>query len=754
MSVVLVEIATDTPISPASVAKPWVTPGRTTHLVACVFVFASALAALPELASAQAPFEEAVVDVGNVGITVTNAGFFGRASVRNNPTGPPSFEYPVDSGVEHLFEAGLWIGARRSDGVFTVRSGTVTNSSGYAPGRSGYEFAQESTIRELSTLPARDAFSSTAVSHQDFAATFADTASFVPGTSIPMPDPSGRLGAVVTMTSYAWNFPFAEYFVIFNFDIRNQSEAAWDSVYVGLWHDLVVRNVNTTSDAGGAFFSRGGYGFIDSLSASYAFNAGGDEETLNTYGALVFLGAEWVDPATGAPRFFHPNQAAAYVQDGYTAPYVNPRWWQFGGGTNELSRPTDDNVRYDRMATPYPNPDNFETPELYEEERVAWFERLRTDGQLSTGNWIGMTPVGPFPTIRPGESFQVTFAAVAALKPDEAQGQIGKPIDTNASRAILENNILWARRTYSGEDNNYNGVLDLGEDTNGNGTLDRYVIPEPPRSPEVRIEFESGSEDGSSSTRAIVYWDRLAEESVDPVTGLQDFEGYRLYRSNPGDDRAGNILDAASLVAQWDRTGNRSGFNNGFDEVALTEPVTFPGDDTEYWYRFVADDLLAGWQYLFTLTAFDEGDVTAGLPSFESSRTANATRIFPGTPASAESGRVGVYPNPYRVNAAWDGSTARTRRLNFYNLPSRAEVRIYTLAGEIVDEFRHEAATYAGDIRWYDNFSGENRILPGGEHSWDLLSAGGLGVSGGLYLYTVKDLDSGDTQTGKFVVIK
>ncbi|MEX1055802.1 MAG: hypothetical protein WED81_07215, partial [Rhodothermales bacterium] len=52
------------------------------------------------LVSSESPaqsFEDAVVDVGNVGLTVTNAGFFGRANVDNNPAGPPSFEYPLDS---------------------------------------------------------------------------------------------------------------------------------------------------------------------------------------------------------------------------------------------------------------------------------------------------------------------------------------------------------------------------------------------------------------------------------------------------------------------------------------------------------------------------------------------------------------------------------------------------------------------------------------------------------------------------------
>jgi hypothetical protein len=116
--------------------------------------------------------------------------------------------------------------------------------------------------------------------------------------------------------------------------------------------------------------------------------------------------------------------------------------------------------------------------------------------------------------------------------------------------------------------------------------------------------------------------------------------------------------------------------------------------------------------------------------------------------------KVGVYPNPYRLNAAWDGDTSRTRRLNFYNLPRRAEIRIYTLAGEVVATLQHDADDNPGDIRWYDTFSAENRVLPGGEHSWDLLSGNGLPLASGLYLFTVKDLTSGTVQTGKFVILQ
>lgn len=714
------------------------------------------LAATP--AVGQSSFEEAVIDVGNVGITITNSGFLGKANVRNNPAGPPSFEYPLDSGIEHLFEAGLWIGARRSsDQVITVRTGAVTSSGGYRPGSAGYEYAPTASILERSTLVTSDAYNSQAISHQDYVTAYADTFRVLPGTQIPMPDVQGRLGAVVEQSTYAWNFPFAEYFAVVNFDIINTSGSAWDSVYVGIFSDIVVRNVNTTTDQGSAFFNKGGLGYVDDLHAQYAFNAGGTEETINTYGAISFLGAEWNDPRAGGDRrFFHPNVAERYEADGYAAPYVNPRWWKFSGGSEELSRPNSDQARYDRMARPYPNPELYADEAAYQEALDRFRERLRTEGLISEGNWISLLPVGPFPRVEPGDTLQVTFAFVAAMKPEEFQGQAGKEVDTEESRSILRNNLEWARRTYAGEDQNLDGTLDPGEDLNENGQLDRYLIPEPPSSPSIRVQYElTEGSDGEPRPRPVLYWDRSAESSVDPVTGEQDFEGYRVYRSNPGDDRLGNILDRTTLIAQWDTPGTRTGYNTGFDEVRLDEPVTFEGDSTRYWYRFELGELLPGWQYLVAVTSFDRGDPDTGLPSFESSRVASSRRVFAGTPPVADGSRkVGVYPNPYRLNAAWDGGSARTRKLNFYNLPPRSIIRIYTLAGEIVAQMDHDADEYQGDIRWYDNFSGSNRQLPGGEHSWDLLSESGLDLSAGLYFFSVENRDSGDVQTGKFVIIK
>ncbi len=752
-------------------------------------------------------YDQVVVDIGNVGLTVTNAGFIGRANVRNDPQGPPSFEYPLNSGVEHLFESGLWVGARRSDGQITVRTGAITSTAGYRPGAPGFELVPRLPLVERSSLPERDAFSPTAISHQDFIGEFDDnTIGAVP----PIPDSDVLLGLEGVVRTHAWNFPFTDSFVIVEFDLTNTSTAAWDSVYVGMWHDLVVRNVNTQTDAGSAFFNKGGSGYLgyplyeagsgrllnpapDSQHVTYAFNAGGMEESLNTYGSIAFLGAEWDDPLTGERRFFHPELAEEYEADGYAAPRVNPRWWQFSGGQDQLARPQNDAERYDRMARPYPNPVFYQSQGAYEQARDAFFTRLRTDGVNQQGNWIGMMSVGPIPRVDPGTTVTVTFAFVAALKPEQFQTLAARPIDTQETRANLRTNVDWAMRTFEGD----------GET--------RYRIPEPPRAPRLRAV--------PGDRQVELYWDRTSELHPDPITGDFDFQGYRIYQSAPGEDRLGDPLGAATLVAQYDsilvrRTitvenddgtidtvtvvRNREGYSTGFCPIRIqpeeadgyetiqTPPceacfsdevsgncrdieatsvqdrlyyTTLPEDTTRYYYKFVADNLLNGWQYAFAVTAFDEGDPEAGLPSFESGRTANALRVFPGTPAadpSAEGGwpPVGVYPNPYRVRAAWTDSGTRNQKLYFTNLPARAEIRVYTLSGQIVAEMSHNASSNTGDIRWYDQFSGPSRVLASGEHAWDILSESNQQIATGLYFFSVRDLDSGETQTGKFVVIK
>jgi len=90
----------------------------------------------------------------------------------------------------------------------------------------------------------------------------------------------------------------------------------------------------------------------------------------------------------------------------------------------------------------------------------------------------------------------------------------------------------------------------------------------------------------------------------------------------------------------------------------------------------------------------------------ESSELANVKRIIVGTTAKDNSdAEVGVYPNPYYGSAVWDGtgvSKEVLRKIYFYNLPSKCDISIWTLSGDLVIKMYHDAATYSGnDIKWF-----------------------------------------------------
>ncbi|MBL6963268.1 MAG: hypothetical protein ISR55_05550 [Bacteroidetes bacterium] len=660
-------------------------------------------------------FEQKTFDIGNLGLTLSNVGTVGQPNIRNNPSGPPSMEYPMNSGIEHLFEGGLWVGAV-VNGQIRVSTASIDAPYGYFAGGNGFEFTATGPITTKSSQPSSDFYSASAIAHQQFRCVTTDSNNVVPGTSIPISNHDFPLKVVSDLNGYAWNYSFADFFVIFDYEITNHSDEDWDSVYLGIWTDLVIRNVNVTQDAGTAFYNKGGGGFVDSFDAIYAYQVNGDDiDFTQSYGAVQFLGIEWRD------LYYHPNNWKLKADSGYHIA-VNGNFWNFRTfDGSKFGAPEDDLQRYAKMKNGLSFPD----PALD-----------------APSNKTQLLSVGPVPEIKAGEAVNFVIAFVAAK-------QLKYMTNDEDSREELNEHLNWAKRTYIGEDVNENGQLDVGEDLNANSELDRYILPEPPLSPKVKII--------SSNQKVDIYWDESSIHSLDPISKKKDFEGFKLYRTKVGDDLDLNLSSSAKLVASWDSIGNDIGYNNGFDAIRLVQPMTFKDDPTEYIFHYSMDGLLNGWQYLFILTAFDEGDKELDLESLESSKVENSYSVFIGSAADdGGSQEIGVYPNPYRVSASWDGVTSRTKKIYFYNLPSRCEIIIYTLSGDIVRRLEHDADFYKGDdIQWFSRFSGsEKRVFSGGEHAWDLLSENGQTITQGLYLFSVKDYSGNIVKTGKFAILK
>jgi hypothetical protein len=659
-------------------------------------------------------------NVGNLGLTVSN---FGTIGTRNRywPS-QPSCEYPRGSRIEHLYQGGLWVGARsRSTGLFHVSTG-VTDRSGSSG--SGYEYTTEigAGITQRSTLSDSRYFKENAVSHQDFLADYTDKYTRVPATqdSIVGHEP---LGITVHQESYAWNFPFADFFVVLNYTIVNTGTDYLDSVYVGMWVNNVVRNTNFVRPGSAGYFDRGGNGYDTTQRALYTFefdpSPGG--VPADSYVALKFLGS---DP--------FPRGVDSLAQIGaYT--YFNA--WGYRSASGAYVSPTDDYTgdrwtsRFLRMAQSLP-------PDIIAPLRTAAY------------NMTTLISVGSFKTLAPQDTLHFALAVVCAKK----VGADPERFDTPYQRSKLTANLIAAQKLYDGEDLNGNNKLDPGEDVNGNNTLDRYLLPSPPRQPKVRAVVDNQD--------VAIYWDRAtAEETVDPISRVKDFEGYRIYRSAAGADFRSqeNLTLSLSLVGEFDQVDD-VGMNTGFGRILLKTPKKFPGDTTEYWYRFPPEDAgvthLNGWQYIYGISAFDHGDSSNSLPQLESAQ--RVVRVMPGT-LPTTSADVGVYPNPYYARAYWDGGSERTRKIYFYNLPQQCTITIYTIAGDLVTTLNHDAATANGqEIDWFTRYGDRTQPIQfaGGEHAWSLITQSDQAIATGLYLFVVKDKTSGDIKRGKFLVVK
>jgi hypothetical protein len=649
-------------------------------------------------------------DIGNLRLSISNFGTIGSGFAGWPRV--PSAEYPRSSGIEHLFIGGLWVGGIRDVGanrITSVSTGAV-DISAVRDAAAGFELTVEPSarMRERSSDVESPFYSPSAVSQQDFLADFVDTNLTLPGTGRAQQIPGHEypLGLAVHMESYAWSYPFADNFVILRYSIRNVSQTTIDSVHVGLWADAVVRNTQVIPPGGSAFFASGGNGFDDSLRMTYEWDASSGDGAADSYIAVKLLGA------TGLAATHYNN-------------------WQFRNSTGAAwtISPQDDIEKFARLSSTFLGADLAAVrPQLALPSNRSMMNSASVAGSLG-----------------PGDSIEAVFAVITAKKPGPTQ------TDEKTQRRLLEAAAGWAQRAYNGTDQNGNGRLDTNEiDLRGNGEITRYVLPAPPRSPRIRVVPES--------QRITVYWNDASESSVDVLTNRRNFEGYRIYRSNPGDDLDG-VVDSLALVAELDIV-DEVGLNSGLERARILDDrgrpksVTLPGDTASYRYRLVLDSLLNGWQYVVAVTAFSSEDDEAGIPSLESSRIVGSRRAVPGTPPAA--GReIGVYPNPYYVSALWDGQGERLRKIYFYNLPARSKVTIISPAGDVVATLDHDAATYNGDdLRWFRTLADGTQQLAGGEHAWDLITGGDQALATGIYLFSVEDLDTGERSTGRFAILK
>jgi hypothetical protein len=168
------------------------------------------------------------------------------------------------------------------------------------------------------------------------------------------------------------------------------------------------------------------------------------------------------------------------------------------------------------------------------------------------------------------------------------------------------------------------------------------------------------------------------------------------------------------------------------------------------YYRYVDRSMHLGRPYFYSVTAMDHGIDDNG--NFQTGKigdpSSNFTFVEPRSTAQPaydyREGDIYVVPNPATTEsmAAWTLSPNNDDptgiKVEFRNLPmSPGTVRVYSLAGDLVEVLSFDGRTGVGSVEW------------------NLVSRNGQDVTSGVYLYSVETDDSNfDRFIGKFVVIR
>jgi len=124
-----------------------------------------------------------------------------------------------------------------------------------------------------------------------------------------------------------------------------------------------------------------------------------------------------------------------------------------------------------------------------------------------------------------------------------------------------------------------------------------YIGPQPPTTPTLHARARDGE--------VFLSWNDTSEVGVDPLSGVNDFAGYKLYRS----ENQGKTWGEVNY-----NTGN-SCLTLDYNPIALYT-VSAPGDPIPH--SFVDTGLYNGVEYWYCLSAFDMGDTLTGVDPLQS----------------------------------------------------------------------------------------------------------------------------------------
>ena len=290
-------------------------------------------------------------------------------------------------------------------------------------------------------------------------------------------------------------------------------------------------------------------------------------------------------------------------------------------------------------------------------------DRIRdvaTSVESQQGYWEWMVTFGPWPELNPGESIHIVSAWIVTGPSIAANKEMGRKwsegsISFDQKEAFLNSGldslkaaVAVAHKAWNNRE--LNSVVGL-----------QPVLPPTPDWPS-RVEITSGPDQNELSWAA--------------VPGAAS---YRVYRMAGFETKPPGLRDVFTV--------NGTSYN----------------DDT----------VIRGTRYYYAVTAVDANGLES---SFFATRTLG-DGVSPFRAPGRDITSVRIVPNPFQIQGGdleqgGFNFTGQANKLLFVNLPASAIIRIFSITGDLIQEFEHTAGS--GDLSWDLMINDNNQFLVSG----------------------------------------
>ncbi|MBD3178643.1 MAG: hypothetical protein GF417_03050 [Candidatus Latescibacteria bacterium] len=541
-------------------------------------------------------------NVGNLQLHVTNWGCFG--SYPNSPYATrdyPSAQWPANSGVEYLYIAGLWVGAKKG-GIAAVSTGAYdtefqppnrskdpgeiaviysANSNSYG----GIRFPRPADddkdgLIDEDPLDGKDNDRDgkidedfAGISNQMFACWYTDDQENATST---YPDHS-PLGLYVHQESYQWEDEEFFDFVGIDYQIIHYSgTSSLDNVYVGFFADGDVGHRDTekyAQDDATCFYRgvqctmKGDVIWPVEVSVAYTFDKDGDGGEAPGYLGIVFLGHK-IDPLgitapsgvgltsyqnfSGDQPFEYggdpSNDSERYILmsfDGYDRCQDVPRDYRMMMATG----PFDELMPGDTLT--------LQVAVAIGRGRNGMLETAAKAASVFEGNWFNIdgnpqTGINGRETPVPGP---------VTMDPDTCDSDF-------TQESAMRGEYLWINLDCDRERQLWNSKCPKGDATpesymtgvDGKESHINWLVGTAPPPPGIRIVPGDG--------KVTLLWNNFSEEALDVSTLEKDFEGFRIWRADEWKRPIGTTEESGPGKELWkliEQRDIRNGYGNDFE---------------------------------------------------------------------------------------------------------------------------------------------------------------------------------------------